>query len=225
MRLHQTDARPSDAQTTESSNSPIPNWSIVHTHETSSEMRQDRSFTERRKHDIQPCRLSLGTSAFRSGTFGSSRPVADVPSNKKVAYVRSAKLASEHGKWSSKAKAVQPVGLKLLAHGFVFHDRPVIQRNRRGPVRLGSVAYQSQLFDCCGRSFVCADWSSLNRQIVSVTQLAPALGQYFRPCETLGQSAFGPWSGCPDPTPCGPIQQPDISGAATGLALVELVAT
>lgn len=49
MRLHQTDARPSDAQTTESSNSPIPNWSIVHTHETSSEMRHERKLNRNRK--------------------------------------------------------------------------------------------------------------------------------------------------------------------------------
>ena len=37
-------------------------------------MRQNPSFTERRKHDIQPCRLSLGRSAFRSDAFGHSRP-------------------------------------------------------------------------------------------------------------------------------------------------------
>jgi hypothetical protein len=40
-------------------------------------VRQNRSFIQRRKHDIQPCRLSLGTSAFRSDAFDRSRPRAD----------------------------------------------------------------------------------------------------------------------------------------------------
>ena len=41
-------------------------------------MRQNRSLNERKKHDIQPCRLSLGTSAFRSDAFDRSRPKAVV---------------------------------------------------------------------------------------------------------------------------------------------------
>ena len=48
-------------------------------------MRQNRSFTERRKHDIQPCRLSLGTTAFRSDAFGHFRPIAVVAEGRKVA--------------------------------------------------------------------------------------------------------------------------------------------
>lgn len=40
--------------------------------------RQERSFTERQKDDIQPCRVSLGTSAFRSDAFGRFRLIIDV---------------------------------------------------------------------------------------------------------------------------------------------------
>ncbi len=43
-----------------------------------SALRQHRSFTERRKHDIQSGHLSLGTSAFRSHASGRSRPLADM---------------------------------------------------------------------------------------------------------------------------------------------------
>lgn len=41
-------------------------------------MRQNRSFAGRWKHDIQPCRLSLGTSVLRSDAFGRSRPRENV---------------------------------------------------------------------------------------------------------------------------------------------------
>ena len=43
-----------------------------------SALRQNRSFTERRKHDIQPGRPSLGTSAFRTDAFDRSRPSSDL---------------------------------------------------------------------------------------------------------------------------------------------------
>jgi len=45
--------------------------------EATSQMRQERSFTERRKHVIHQCGLGLGTSAFWSDAFGRFRPVAD----------------------------------------------------------------------------------------------------------------------------------------------------